>query len=67
MSALINVNGGNVEALDIMLLLTVITLLPSLVVMMTSFTRYVVAFSCARPWVPSRRRRIWCWWEWRWC
>lgn len=48
MSALINVNGGNVEALDIMLLLTVITLLPSLVVMMTSFTRYVVAFSLLR-------------------
>ena len=48
MSALINVNGGNVEALDIMLLLTVITLLPSLVVMMTSFTRYVVAFSFLR-------------------
>ena len=48
MSALINVNGGNVEALDIMLLLTVITLLPSLVVMMTSFTRYVVSFSFLR-------------------
>lgn len=46
--ALINVNGGNVQALDIMLLLTVITLLPSLVVMMTSFTRYVVAFSLLR-------------------
>lgn len=48
MSALINVNGGNVEALDIMLLLTVITLLPSLVVMMTSFTRYVISFSFLR-------------------
>ena len=46
--ALINVNGGNVQALDIMLLLTVITLLPSLVVMMTSFTRYVVSFSFLR-------------------
>ena len=46
--ALINVNGGNVAALDIMLLLTVITLLPTLVVMMTSFTRYVISFSFLR-------------------
>ena len=46
--ALINVNGSNVQALDIMLLMTVLTLLPSLVVMMTSFTRYVMAFSFLR-------------------
>ena len=46
--ALINVNGSNVQALDIMLLMTVMTLLPSLVVMMTSFTRYVMVFSFLR-------------------
>ena len=46
--ALINVNGSNVQALDIMLLMTVVTLLPSLVVMMTSFTRYVMVFSFLR-------------------
>lgn len=46
--ALINVNGGNVQALDILLLLTVLTLLPSLVVMMTSFTRFVMVFSFLR-------------------
>ena len=46
--ALINVNGSNVQALDIMLLMTVITLLPSVVVMMTCFTRYVMVFSFLR-------------------
>ena len=46
--AIINVNGSNVQALDIMLLMTVMTLLPSLVVMMTSFTRYVMVFSFLR-------------------
>ena len=39
--ALINVNGSNVQSLDIILLMVVLTLLPTLVVMMTSFTRYV--------------------------
>jgi flagellar biosynthetic protein FliP len=46
--AIINVNGGSVQMLDILLLTTVLTLLPSLVVMMTSFTRYVVVFSFLR-------------------
>ena len=46
--AIINVNGDSVQALDIMLLMTVITLLPTLVVMMTSFTRYVVSLSFLR-------------------
>ena len=45
---IINVNGSNVQALDILLLLTVLTLLPSLVVMMTSFTRFVMVFSFLR-------------------
>ena len=37
--AIINVNGDSLQALDVTLLLVVITLLPTLVVMMTSFTK----------------------------
>ena len=46
--AIINVNGDSVQALDVTLLLVTITLLPTLVVMMTSFTRYVVVLSFLR-------------------
>ncbi|MDE7221144.1 MAG: flagellar type III secretion system pore protein FliP [Oscillospiraceae bacterium] len=46
--AIINVNGDSVQALDITLLLVVITLLPTLVVMMTSFTKYAISFSFLR-------------------
>jgi len=46
--ALINVNGNNVQALQVLFLTTLITLLPSLLVMMTSFTRYIVTFSFLR-------------------
>ena len=46
--ALINVNGENVQALEILFLTTVLMLLPSLIIMMTSFTRYVVVFSFLR-------------------
>ena len=45
---LINVNGENVQALEILFLTTMLTLLPSLVVMMTSFTRYIISFSFLR-------------------
>ena len=45
---LINVNGENVQALEILFLTTMITLLPSFVVMMTSFTRYIISFSFLR-------------------
>ena len=45
---LINVNGDNVQALEILFLTTMITLLPSFVVMMTSFTRYIISFSFLR-------------------
>ena len=48
MDALINVNGENVQTLQILLLTTLITLLPSIVVMMTSFTRYIISFSFLR-------------------
>lgn len=48
MDALINVNGENVQTLQILFMTTMITLLPSMVVMMTSFTRYVISFSFLR-------------------
>ena len=44
MDSIINVNGENVQTIEILLLTTLITLLPSLVVMMTSFTRYIISF-----------------------
>jgi flagellar biosynthetic protein FliP len=46
--ALVNVNGDNIQALQILFLTTAITLIPSVVVMMTSFTRYIVTFSFLR-------------------
>ena len=46
--SLINVNGENVQALEILFLTTMITLLPSLLVMMTSFTSYIISFSFLR-------------------
>ena len=46
--SLINVNGENVQALEILFLTTMLALLPSLLVMMTSFTRYIVSFSFLR-------------------
>ena len=48
MDALINVNGENVQTLQILFLTTMVTLLPSIVVMMTSFTRYIISFSFLR-------------------
>lgn len=46
--ALISVNGESVQALEILFFTTVMMLLPSLIIMMTSFTRYVVVFSFLR-------------------
>ncbi|MDE7244908.1 MAG: flagellar type III secretion system pore protein FliP [Oscillospiraceae bacterium] len=46
--ALINVNGSSVQSIDIILLMGLLTILPSLVVMMTSFTRYVIVLSFLR-------------------
>ena len=46
--ALINVNGDSVQTLEILFFTTVLALLPSLVIMMTSFTRYIVVFSFTR-------------------
>lgn len=46
--ALINVNGDSVQTLEILFLTTIMMLLPSLIIMMSSFTRYVVVFSFLR-------------------
>lgn len=45
---LININGESVQTLEVLFLTTIITLLPSLIVMMTSFTRYIISFSFLR-------------------
>lgn len=46
--SLINVNGNQVPTLDILLMLTVIALLPSLLIMVTSFVRTVIILSFLR-------------------
>lgn len=45
---LISINGDNVQVLQILFLTTIITLLPSLLVMMTSFARYIISLSFLR-------------------
>lgn len=46
---------------NLILLITVLSIAPSLLVMMTSFTRIVVVFRLrAARWRLTRRRRIWC-------
>lgn len=45
---LININGESVQILEILFLTTLISLLPSFVVMMTSFTRYIISLSFLR-------------------
>ena len=46
--SLINVNGNQVPTLDLLLILTIISLLPSLLVMVTSFARTVIILSFLR-------------------
>lgn len=45
---LTGLNGGNVPALDAIFTLTMVALLPSLVVMMTSFTRIIIILALTR-------------------
>ena len=45
---MINVNGNQVPTLDILLMLTIISLLPSLLVMVSSFARTVIILSFLR-------------------
>ena len=64
--AIVNVNGDSVQILDVTLLLVTITLLPTLVVMMTSFTRYVVSLSFLRTAMGTQQTPPnMCWWGWR--
>ena len=46
--SLININGDSVQTLEIIFLTTMMALLPSMLVMMTSFTRYIISLSFLR-------------------
>lgn len=46
--ALINVNGNSVQTLEILFLLTVISLLPSILMLITAFTRIIIVLSFLR-------------------
>lgn len=46
--AIINVNGEQVQTLEILFLTTLLALLPTLIVMTTSFTRYIISLSFLR-------------------
>lgn len=47
-NALVNINGNSVPTLEILLMLTVVMLLPSIVIMMTSFVRIIIILSFTR-------------------
>lgn len=60
--SLINVNGNQVPTLEILLLLTIVALLPSLIIMMTSFSRTVIILSFLRNALGIQQTPpIWCW------
>ncbi|KXL54548.1 flagellar biosynthetic protein FliP precursor [Anaerotignum neopropionicum] len=46
--AFININGGQVQTLELILMLTVLSLVPSIIIMMTSFTRIIIVMSFLR-------------------
>lgn len=46
--SLINIDGDSVQTLEILFLTTLIALLPSMLVMMTSFARYIISLSFLR-------------------
>lgn len=48
LDGIININGSSVQTLEIIYLMTLLSLLPTAVVMMTSFTRYIVSLSFLR-------------------
>ncbi len=47
-NSLININGNGVPTLDILILMTVVMLLPSILIMMTSFSRILIILSFTR-------------------
>ncbi|MFV0314199.1 MAG: flagellar type III secretion system pore protein FliP [Anaerotignum sp.] len=46
--AFININGGEMQTLELFLMVTVISLIPSIIIMMTSFTRIIIVMSFLR-------------------
>lgn len=46
--AIVNINGSNVQTLELFFILTVMMLLPSIIIMMTSFTRIIIVLSFTR-------------------
>ena len=46
--ALLNINGGDVTTLEIIVLLTLISLIPSILIMTTSFARIIIVLSIFR-------------------
>ena len=53
-------DGNNIPTLNIIFLLTIIALLPSIVVMVTSFTRIIIILSfCGMRWGFSRLHPTW--------
>jgi len=46
--ALININGGNIQTFEIIVLLTLISLIPSFLIMTTSFARILIVLSIFR-------------------
>lgn len=46
--SLVNINGDSVQTLEVLFLTTLIALLPSMLVMMTSFARYIISLSFLR-------------------
>ncbi len=46
--AFININGEQVQSLEMILMITVLSLLPSIIIMMTSFTRIIIVMSFLR-------------------
>lgn len=58
---LTGLNGGNVPALELIFMITLVALLPSIVVMMTSLQEPSLSFlSPEMQWGFSRLRPIWC-------
>mgnify|MGYP001623665372 CR=1 FL=1 len=47
-NSLININGNGVPTLDILILMTIVMLLPSILIMMTSFSRILIILSFTR-------------------
>lgn len=51
---------------NVIMMITVLSVAPSILVMMTSFTRLIVVFPLrAMPWRQTQRRQTWFWFLWR--